>query len=84
MSAEASAAAAAATEAALAEVERFAAVGDGEDLRLKSDGLAGGALALDEQVLHLCAFKLTSHSGVRGRRHGSSLARASTRRATRH
>ncbi len=68
------------TEVAMAEIERFPAVGAGEDLRLTGDRLAGGALELDGQVLHLCAFRLADASdSTAGRR-----ARASVRRATRH
>ena len=36
----------------------FPAVGLGEDLRLQAPGLAGGGLALDGALLHLCAFNL--------------------------
>ena len=36
----------------------FPAVGLGEDLRLQAPGLAGGALSADNELLHLCAFRL--------------------------
>ena len=36
----------------------FSAVGLGEDLRLQAPGLAGGALSADNELLHLCAFRL--------------------------
>ena len=36
----------------------FPAIGLGEDLRLQAPGLAGGALAFDGALLHLCAFNL--------------------------
>jgi uncharacterized protein (TIGR02452 family) len=42
---------------AAAPVERFAAVGEGEDWRLIGDGLAGGALVKDGRLIHLCAFR---------------------------
>lgn len=36
--------------------ERFAALGEGEDVRLSGKGVAGGALALDGRVVHLAGF----------------------------
>jgi hypothetical protein len=36
--------------------ERFAALGEGEDIRLKGDGVAGGALAADGRVVHLAGY----------------------------
>ena len=39
-----------------AEVDTFPAVGLGQDLRLKAAGIAGAALAVDEQVVHAIAF----------------------------
>lgn len=41
----------------------FPAVGLGEDLRLQTPGLAGGALAVDDGLLHLCAFNLPAQEG---------------------
>jgi len=41
-----------------AEVQSFPAVGEGEDLRLSGEHLAGGALAARGRVVHLCAFRL--------------------------
>ena len=41
-----------------AQVERFAALGEGEDLRLSAEALAGGALIAGERVVHLAAFNL--------------------------
>jgi hypothetical protein len=35
--------------------ERFAALGEGEDIRLSGEGLAGGALAVGGRVVHLAA-----------------------------
>ena len=35
--------------------ERFAALGEGEDIRLSGEGLAGGALAAGGRVVHLAA-----------------------------
>jgi hypothetical protein len=65
-----------------APVERFPAVGLGEDLRLSAPGLAGGALAVDGRIAHLCAFALpgaegeTAGAGTEG---GTRLVRASRR-----
>ena len=39
--------------------KQFKGVCAGENFRLKDDGLTGGALVHDDQVLHLCAFALT-------------------------
>ena len=39
-----------------AAVERFAALGEGEDIRLKGDGFAGGALAAGGRVVHLAGY----------------------------
>jgi hypothetical protein len=36
--------------------ERFAALGEGEDIRLSGKGVAGGALALDGRLVHLAGF----------------------------
>ena len=38
-----------------AGAERFAALGEGEDIRLSGEGLAGGALAAAGRVVHLAA-----------------------------
>jgi len=36
--------------------ERFPALGEGEDIRLSGDGITGGALAVDGQIVHLAGF----------------------------
>jgi hypothetical protein len=41
-----------------ADVERFKAVGLGQDLRLSKNSVAGGALEVEDQVIHLSAFRL--------------------------
>jgi hypothetical protein len=38
------------------EIERYPAVGMGEDLRVAGDNLAGGGLALADDVIHFAAF----------------------------
>lgn len=43
---------------AKADIERFAAVGEGEDWRLVGAGLSGGALVKDGHLIHLCAFRI--------------------------
>ncbi len=67
-------------DTAKAAVERFPAVGEGEDLRLHGERLTGGALVKEDRVIHLCAFRLQ----VRGNaadHGGSRFARASQRRS---
>ena len=39
-----------------AEVKRFDAIGEGEDLRLSSSKIARAALVSDGQIVHLCGF----------------------------
>jgi hypothetical protein len=39
-----------------APVDSFKALGEGEDLRIHSNSIAGGALAAHERIVHLCAF----------------------------
>lgn len=39
-----------------ASVETFAALGEGEDLRLSGERLSGGALAADGRIVHLAGF----------------------------
>lgn len=41
-----------------AEGERFAGLGEGEDIRLTGEGVAGGALALDGRLVHLAGFRV--------------------------
>jgi len=38
--------------------ERFAALGEGEDIRLRGNGIAGGALAVDGRLVHLAGFAI--------------------------
>jgi hypothetical protein len=68
------------TETMAARVERFPAVGLGEDLRLSAPTLTGGALAVGDRVVHLCAFRLSreAHGDLSGQ--GNRMARASLRR----
>jgi len=64
-------------EAAQAGIERFAAVGEGEDLRLLGPHLTGGALLVQGLVVHLCAFRLNAGAGTRAL--GTRITRASQR-----
>lgn len=41
-----------------AALERFPALGEGEDLRIESGAVAGGALFADNRIVHLCAFQI--------------------------
>lgn len=70
-------------EVANAVVERFPAVGEGEELRLRADALSGGALVAERRIIHLCAFRMqdTRYTSVDGE--GSRLIRASLRRRVR-
>lgn len=43
-----------------AAAERFDALGEGEDIRLKGEGIAGGALAAGGRVVHLAGFAVPS------------------------
>ena len=47
-----------------ARAEQFEALGEGEDLRLSGDSLAGGALVAEDRVVHLAAFNLDTDSKV--------------------
>ena len=53
-----------ADEVSVAEVEAFPAVGLGDDLRLRGKKISGGALIVNKQVVHLCAFRLKELSGT--------------------
>jgi hypothetical protein len=59
---------------AAAKVERFPAVGVGEDLRLSGPRLAGAAVVAEGRVVHLCAFALQGVAGE-GARGASRLPR---------
>ncbi len=63
-------------------VNRFPAVGEGHDLRLQGSGITGGALAVGERIIHLCAFQLAKEERNHHHR-GGRMARASVRRGYR-
>jgi len=54
---------------AQATVDRFPAVGEGEDWRLHGEQVTGGALVKEGQLIHLCAFRLVGEDEG-GPRHG--------------
>ncbi|RLA39946.1 MAG: hypothetical protein DRR42_26575, partial [Gammaproteobacteria bacterium] len=49
---------------AAASTDSFEALGEGEDLRIHSNTITGGALAARERVVHLCAFSQESETGT--------------------
>lgn len=69
-------------EAARAVQEQFPAVGEGHDLRIRSQRLSGGALVVDEKIIHLCAFSLSESDHVNSESRQSRFVRASMRRRT--
>lgn len=54
---------------AQAPVDRFPAVGEGEDWRLHDEQVTGGALVKEGRLIHLCAFRLVGEDEG-GPRHG--------------
>jgi len=70
-------------DCAAAIVNRFPAVGEGHDLRLQGNGITGGALAVGERIIHLCAFRLAEEKQNNNHRRGSRMARSSARRGCR-
>ncbi len=58
----------------------FPAVGLGQDLRINSQSISGGALVEDDRAIHLWAFPLRSGQPSASPRMASHLARASRRR----
>jgi hypothetical protein len=63
-----------------AKTEAFSAVGLGEDARLDGEGTIGGALVVDEKVVHLWAFPQVRENERSPRFRPSNLTRASQRR----
>ncbi|MEE4279106.1 MAG: DUF6569 family protein [Halieaceae bacterium] len=70
---------------AAAQLQRFPAIGEGEDLRLVSPAVAGGALMAEARLVHLCAFATATAPAedANGETRGSRIARASQRRSGR-
>ena len=68
---------------AKADIERFAALGEGEDWRLIAAGLAGGALVKEGHLVHLCVFRLPGdHDGTRVGDPGESVRDSSDPKPT--
>jgi hypothetical protein len=67
-------------DAANAIVEKFPAVGEGDDLRLRGEHLSGGALVVDERIVHLCVFRLREDNRTGSGERKGRIARASMRR----
>jgi hypothetical protein len=64
-----------------ATCKRFPATGLGEDIRLASQAVSGGALNVDGSILHLCAFPVHSEQvSNRPERFRSRMQRPSIRR----
>jgi hypothetical protein len=70
---------------AAAELQRFPAIGEGEDLRLVSPAVAGGALLAEARMVHLCPFSITTAAAddAGGGACSSRIVRASQRRSGR-
>ena len=67
------------TVVAAAQVSAHPAVGMGTDLRFQSQFVAGGALEVEERVVHLCAFPNHRSNAVRPTVTLSEMARSSRR-----
>lgn len=46
-----------------AALQRFPALAEGEDLRIESETVAGGALCAQNRMVHLCAFHVEKRAG---------------------
>ena len=66
-------------EVAGVPVETFDALGEGEDLRLQSSNIAGGALAARERLIHLCAFRQEAQADSANGSRGGRFQQASLR-----
>jgi hypothetical protein len=62
---------------AAAPADSFDALGEGQDLRIRSTVIAGGALTARDRVVHLCAFSQESEAGTI--ESGGRMRRASDR-----
>ena len=64
-----------------AEIETYEAVGLGSDLRIGSQEMVGGALVVDDHLVHLAAFAAGTES-IGGETGGGRMARMRSRRAS--
>ena len=62
---------------ATAPADSFDALGEGQDLRIHSNTIVGGALAARDRIVHLCAFSQESEAGTID--HSGRMRRASAR-----
>ena len=67
-------------DCAAATITGFPALGAGHDLRLQGAKVTGGALALEERIIHLCAFRPAPENQTGRSRHGGRITRSSVRR----
>jgi hypothetical protein len=63
-----------------AHVQRFPAVGEGEDLRLDAPGVSGAALVARDRIIHLSAFRAEEGTPSSTRGGSARLSRSSIRR----
>ena len=72
-------------KSAAANISIHRGVGDGDNIRLQSEKVVGGALILDNQVIHLSVFRNDDLSESENHRpgRGSRVRRASHRRSHR-
>jgi hypothetical protein len=63
-----------------ADVERFSAVGEGEDLRLQGQGITGGGLLHENRLIHLCVFRMPEQNRNGENTDDIRITRASNRR----
>jgi ARG and Rhodanese-Phosphatase-superfamily-associated Protein domain len=74
---------------AVAPADIFDALGEGEDIRIRSNDITGGALSARDRVIHLCAFAQEAETGRvddSGRMQRASMRQRNRRRqgAPRH
>ncbi len=68
------------TDCTGAVANRFSVVGAGQDIRLQGNGSTGSALAVSENAVHPCAFRLEPGEDADHQRGGSRRIRGSRRR----
>ena len=71
------------TDVAEASTQAYPSVGMGQDVRLESDRVTGGALVLDDRVVHLSAFRTPDRRGYADDTRSGRVARPSRRRGNR-
>jgi hypothetical protein len=71
------------TEVAEAGTQSYPSVGMGQDVRIESEGVTGGALVLKDRVVHLSAFRSEPRRGRSDDWRRGRIARSSRRRGNR-